>query len=248
MSDDKVAVVTGAGSGIGRAVAVAFATRGYRLALIGRRQAPLDETGILCRENALALRADVGDEAAVDRAFDQVVHMHGRVDVLFNSAGLFGAGAPFDQVSLDDWRRVIDTNLTGSFLCARAAFRQMKAQSPAGGRIINCGSVSAHAPRPATVAYTASKHAITGLTRSIALEGRTFGVACGQLDIGNAATGITDSFSKGTLQADGSLKPEPMMDVANVADAAIFMAELPPEANVLFMTVMATTMPFVGRG
>jgi len=248
MPDGKVAVVTGAGAGIGRAVALAFAARGYRLALIGRTRASLEETGVLCREDALALSADVGDELAVDQAFAQVLRAYGRVDVLFNSAGLFGAGAPFDQVSLDDWRRVIDTNLTGSFLCARAAFRQMKAQSPVGGRIINCGSISAHAPRPTTVAYTASKHAITGLTRSIALEGRAFGVACGQLDIGNAATGMTDTFSKGTLQADGSLKPEPMMDVANVADAAIFMAELPPEANVLFMTVMATAMPFVGRG
>lgn len=248
MPDYKVAVVTGAGSGIGRAVALAFGARGYRLALIGRSRASLEETGALCREDVLALSADVSDEPAVDWAFDQVIRTYRRIDVLFNSAGLFGAGAPFDQVSLDDWRRVVDTNLTGSFLCARAAFRQMKTQSPAGGRIINCGSISAHAPRPTTAAYTASKHAITGLTRSIALEGRAFGVACGQLDIGNAATGMTDSFSKGTVQADGSLKAEPMMDVANVADAAIFMAELPPEANVLFMTVMATAMPFVGRG
>ncbi|HEY9554373.1 SDR family oxidoreductase [Allosphingosinicella sp.] len=244
-----MAVVTGAGSGIGRAVALAFAAKGYQLALIGRTRATIEETSALCDgAEPLVLTVDVGDESSVDNAFSRVARAQQRIDVLFNGAGLFGTGAAFDQIASQDWRRVIDTNLTGSFLCARAAFRQMKVQSPAGGRIINCGSISAYAPRPLTAAYTASKHAITGLTRSIALEGRAFSIACGQLDIGNAATGMTDSFTKGTLQADGSLKPEPMMEAGNVADAALFMAELPPEANVLFMTVMATAMPFVGRG
>ncbi len=244
----KVALVTGAGSGIGRAVARAFAGRGYRLALAGRTRATLEDTAGACEGEPLILLADVTDEEAVERAFADTVARHGRIDILFNSAGLFGQSAGFDEIALDDWRRVIEANLTGSFLCARAAFRQMKTQDPQGGRILNCGSLSAHAPRPRAAAYTASKHAITGLTRSIALEGRAFGIACGQLDIGNAATAMTGSFSSGTLQADGSLRPEPMMGVSDVGAAALFMAELPPEANVLTMTVMATNMPFVGRG
>jgi len=244
----KVAVVTGAGSGIGRAVAVAFAGIGHDLVLVGRTAASLEETAALCGGAALITVADVTDESAVERAFDTAAGRFGRIDILFNSAGVFGAGAGFDEIALADWRKVIDANLTGSFLCARAAFRRMKAQDPQGGRILNCGSISAHAPRPRTAAYTASKHAITGLTKSIALEGRAFDIAGGQLDIGNAATGMTGSFSGGTLQADGSLKPEPMMDVSQVAEAALFMAGLPPEANVLTMTVMATAMPFVGRG
>lgn len=245
----KTAIVTGAGSGIGRAVAIALGGNGYTLALIGRTLSALDETAASAgTDQVIALACDVGDEDAVARAFEVGASRFGRIDILFNGAGLFGGGTAFENTAIADWRSVVETNLTGSFLCARAAFRQMKAQDPRGGRIINCGSISAHAPRPRTAAYTASKHAITGLTRSIALEGRAFGIACSQLDIGNAATAMTGAFGKGTLQADGSLKPEPMMDVATVAEAALFVAGLPSEANVLFMTVMAAAMPFVGRG
>jgi NAD(P)-dependent dehydrogenase (short-subunit alcohol dehydrogenase family) len=253
---NAVAIVTGAGSGIGRAVTVAFLRAGYRVALAGRREDPLRETLAQATDassergdgRAQILTTDVTDAAAVERLFERVRGEWGRVDVLFNNAGLFGAPAPVDEFALEQWRAVVDTNLTGSFLCAQQAFRAMKAQSPQGGRIINSGSISAHVPRPNAVAYTASKHAITGLTKAISLEGRAFNVACGQIDIGNAATELTAGISRGALQADGSVRPEATMDVRHAADAVLYMASLPLDANVLFLTVMATGMPFVGRG
>lgn len=253
---NAVAVVTGAGSGIGRAVTLAFLRAGYRVALAGRREDPLRETLAQATDassergggRALVLTTDVTDAAAVERLFERVRGEWGRVDVLFNNAGLFGAPAPVDEFALEQWRAVVDTNLTGSFLCAQQAFRAMKAQSPQGGRIINNGSISAHVPRPNAVAYTASKHAITGLTKAISLEGRAFSIACGQIDIGNAATELTAGISRGALQADGSVRPEATMDVRHAADAVLHMASLPLDANILFLTVMATGMPFVGRG
>jgi NAD(P)-dependent dehydrogenase (short-subunit alcohol dehydrogenase family) len=244
----KNIVITGAGSGIGRAVALAFIDAGYRVALMGRRSEPLAETLHLRRTppGHLALCVDVTSEAQVDAGFNAVSERLGGVDVLFNNAGSFAGGASFDAVTLENWRAVLDTNLTGAFLCARAAFRVMK--KAGGGRIINNGSMSAQVPRPHAAAYTCSKHAITGLTKTISLEGRPWKIACGQIDIGNAATELTAAIGAGTLQADGSLQREPMMDVANVADAVLFMAGLPYDANVQFMTIMATTMPFIGRG
>jgi NAD(P)-dependent dehydrogenase (short-subunit alcohol dehydrogenase family) len=196
----------------------------------------------------LVVPTDVTDPAAVEQLFERVRGEWGRVDVLFNNAGLFGAPAPVDEFTIEQWRAVVDTNLTGSFLCAQQAFRTMKAQSPQGGRIINNGSISAHVPRPNAIAYTASKHAITGLTKAISLEGRAFNIACGQIDVGNAATELTAGISRGALQADGSVRPEATMDVRNAADAVLYMASLPLDANVQFLTVMATGMPFVGRG
>jgi NADP-dependent 3-hydroxy acid dehydrogenase YdfG len=245
---NAVAVVTGAGSGIGRAVTQAFLEAGYRVALAGRREEALRKTLASAPGRALILRTDVTDPGAVEQLFARVREEWGRVDVLFNNAGLFGAPAPVDEFSIDQWRSVVDTNLTGSFLCAQQAFRAMKAQSPQGGRIINNGSISAHVPRPNAVAYTASKHAITGLTKAISLEGRACNIACGQIDIGNAATELTAGISRGALQADGSVRPEVTMDVRHAADAVLYMASLPLEANVQFVTVMATGMPFIGRG
>jgi NAD(P)-dependent dehydrogenase (short-subunit alcohol dehydrogenase family) len=253
---NAVAVVTGAGSGIGRAVTLAFLRAGYRVALAGRREDLLRETLAQAPDassergggRARILATDVTDAAAVERLFERVRGEWGRVDVLFNNAGLFGAPAPVDEFALEQWRAVVDTNLTGSFLCAQQAFRAMKAQSPQGGRIINNGSISAHVPRPNAVAYTASKHAITGLTKAISLEGRAVNIACGQIDIGNAATELTAGISRGALQADGSVQPEATMDVRHAADAVLYMASLPLDANVLFLTVTATGMPFVGRG
>jgi NAD(P)-dependent dehydrogenase (short-subunit alcohol dehydrogenase family) len=241
---ERVAVVTGAGSGIGRAVARALLGAGYRVALAGRREEALRETAA----DALVVPTDVADPAAVAALFTRVREELGRVDVLFNNAGSFGTPAPFEDVAVEDWQAIVATNLTGSFLCAQEAYRVMKAQSPRGGRIINNGSISAHTPRPFSVGYTATKHAITGLTKAIALEGRAHDVACGQIDIGNAATAMTAAMSRGVPQADGSVAAEATMDVGNVADAVLYMAGLPLDANVLFMTVMATTMPFVGRG
>ncbi|KQW65993.1 3-oxoacyl-ACP reductase [Phenylobacterium sp. Root77] len=243
----KVALVTGAGSGIGRASALALGEAGYKLVLVGRRADKLEETAAAIGGEALVQPADIADELAVDAAFEAVRERFGRLDVLFNNAGV-SAGGRLEDLSLDAWRRVVDANLTGAFLCTRAAFRLMKAQDPRGGRIINNGSISAHAPRPYSVAYTATKHAITGLTRSSSLEGRAYDIACGQIDIGNAATEMTLAMAKGVPQADGSFAPEPLMDVKAVADAVVFMAGLPLDANVQFMTVMATKMPFVGRG
>jgi NAD(P)-dependent dehydrogenase (short-subunit alcohol dehydrogenase family) len=242
------AVITGAGSGIGRAVALRFIDAGYKVALMGRRLEPLAETLGLrgTPPGHVALPVDVRSEAQVEAGFAAAVERLGGIDVLFNNAGTFAGGASFDTVTLDNWRTVIDTNLTGAFLCARAAFIRMK--TGGGGRIINNGSISAHAPRPQAAAYTCSKHAITGLTKTISLEGRAWNIACGQIDIGNAATELTAGFSSGMLQADGERRGEPVMDVGNVADAVLFMAGLPLDANVQFMTVMATTMPFIGRG
>jgi NAD(P)-dependent dehydrogenase (short-subunit alcohol dehydrogenase family) len=246
-----VAVVTGAGTGIGRAACLALAGGGFDVALIGRRREPLDEvaaemepTGV----TALALPADVTEETAIDRAFAAIVEARGRLDVLFNNAGVGLPGLPIDEIPVAEWRRGIDVNLTGMFICTRAAFRIMKGQSPRGGRIINNGSISAHVPRPNSATYTAAKHAVTGLTRSTALDGRAFDIACGQIDIGNAATRMTARMSQGVLQADGSVAPEPVMDVELVGKAVLQMASLPLTANIQFMTIMATKMPFIGRG
>ena len=244
----KVAVVTGAGSGIGKAVALALAHAGYSVVLAGRRAAPLNEVATQAGSNALAVPTDVTDPDAVAALFTRAVDWFGRVDLLFNNAGTGAPPTPFEDLSFENWRRVVDTNLTGAFLCAQAAFRQMKKQQPRGGRIINNGSIAASAPRPHMAAYTASKHGVSGLTKAISLEGRQYDIACGQIDIGNTATSLASAFSSGTLQADLSLKPEPTFDVKYVADAVLYMASLPPEANVLFMTVMATKMPYIGRG
>jgi NAD(P)-dependent dehydrogenase (short-subunit alcohol dehydrogenase family) len=246
-----VAVVTGAGSGIGRAVAQALLEADYRVVLAGRRDDALRETlagTSQAPENALVIPADVTDPAAVRRLFAAVAEESGRLDLLFNNAGVFGAPAPLEDVALEQWRIVVDTNLTGSFLCAQEAFRAMKAQRPQGGRIINNGSISAHVPRPHAAAYTATKHAITGLTKAISLEGRAFGIACGQIDVGNASTDLSAHLGQGALQPDGSVLAEPVMDVGHVADAVLYMAGLPLDANVQFLTVMATNMPFIGRG
>ena len=247
MADEAVAVVTGAGSGIGRVVARALLGAGYRVALAGRRTPALEETAA-GEPAALVVPTDVADEAAVRALFAAARDAWGRVDLLFNNAGTFGpAGSP-DEVAVEAWRAAVDTNLTGSFLCAREAFAAMRAQDPQGGRIINNGSISAHSPRPGSAAYTATKHAITGLTKSFSLDGRPYRIACGQIDIGNAATEMTARMSTGTKQADGSMRPEPTFDAAHVAEAVLFMARLPLDANVQFLTVMATAMPFVGRG
>ncbi len=246
-----VAVVTGAGSGIGRAAALALAGGGFDVAVIGRRREPLDAVASEIERagsKALVLPADVTDEEAIDPAFAAIVQARQRVDVLFNNAGVGVPGLPIDQIPVADWRRGIDVNLTGMFICTRAAFRIMKEQSPRGGRIINNGSISAHAPRPNSATYTAAKHAVTGLTRSTALDGRAHDIACGQIDIGNAATAMTARMSEGVLQADGSVATEPLMDVALVGQAVLQMASLPLSANIQFMTIMATTMPFIGRG
>ena len=246
----QVAVVTGAGSGIGRAVTRTLLGGGFRVVLAGRRDDALHETllELEAADDALVIPTDVTDPTAVRALFTQATEEFGRVDLLFNNAGVFGAPTPFDEFPLEQWRAVIDTNLTGSFLCAQQAFRAMKAQSPQGGRIINNGSISAHAPRPHAVAYTASKHAITGLTKTISLEGRAFSIACGQIDIGNAATALGAGIRRGALQPDGSVLVEPLMDVQRAADAVLYMARLPLDANVQFLTVMATNMPFIGRG
>ncbi len=251
----QVAVVTGAGSGIGAAVTIRLLAAGYDVALAGRREdrlrdiasTPTPATATASRE-ALVVPTDVTDAAAVSALFSTVRDKWGRVDLLFNNAGSFGAPGPLDELAVRDWQAVVDTNLTGSFLCAQEAFRAMKSQRPQGGRIINNGSVSAHVPRPYAVAYTATKHAVTGLTRAISLEGRPFEIACGQIDIGNAATDLSAHIGSGTPQADGSLAKEPMMDVGLAADAVMAMASLPLGANVQFMTIMATNMPYIGRG
>jgi NAD(P)-dependent dehydrogenase (short-subunit alcohol dehydrogenase family) len=244
----RVALVTGGGSGIGRAVAVVLSAAGYVVALAGRRTAPLEETAALLAHKSLVLGVDVTDASAVAAMVDQTVASFGRLDVLFNNAGTAAPPTPTDELAPEVWRRVIDTNLTGAFLCAQAAFRVMKSQAPQGGRIINNGSIASETPRPNMAAYTASKHAVTGLTKSLSLEGRRYSIACGQIDIGNVQTNLGIPMSSGTLQADFSLKPEPTFDVKHVADAVLYMANLPLDANVLHMTVMATAMPFVGRG
>ncbi len=246
----KVAVVTGAGSGLGRAIARRLAGAGYVVALAGRRMETLERTQseLPASPGSFAVPTDVSDPASVEALFAEVVRDAGRIDLLVNNAGTFGPGAPVGEYPVDGWVSTIATNLTGAFLCARAAFRQMASQRPSGGRIINNGSISAHVPRPNAVAYTASKHGITGLTKALALEGRALGIACGQIDIGNAATEMTRQIEAGALQADGQVRPEPTMSADDVADAVLYMAGLPLEANVLTMTVMATGMPYVGRG
>jgi NAD(P)-dependent dehydrogenase (short-subunit alcohol dehydrogenase family) len=250
LSETKVALVTGAGSGIGRAASLALAGAGWNVALVGRRRSALEQTAAEGPSDARFTihAADVSDAGAVKAAFDDVVREHGRLDLLFNNAGTGAPPKSLEELSLESWRRVVDVNLTGAFLCTQQAFRLFKAQTPQGGRIINNGSISAHSPRPRSIAYTATKHAVTGLTKSAALDGRPFDIACGQIDIGNAATEMTSAMSAGVPQADGALKPEPLMDVDAVARAVVFMASLPLDANVQFMTVMATKMPFIGRG
>ncbi|MEK0084164.1 SDR family oxidoreductase [Benzoatithermus flavus] len=247
----KVALVTGAGSGIGRAVTLAMMAEGYAVTLVGRRKEQLEATakaGEATGARTLVAPADIADPAQVRAVFAKVEETFGRLDVLFNNAGISAISAPVDEVPFEQWQAVVDVNLTGAFLCAQEAFRLMKRQSPRGGRIINNGSISAHAPRPNSAPYTATKHAITGLTKSISLDGRNFDIACGQIDIGNAATEMTARMTEGVPQADGRIAPEPRMDVEHVAKAVLFMASLPLESNVQFMTVMATKMPFIGRG
>ncbi len=247
MAAGDVAVVTGAGSGIGRHVARALLQAGYRVALAGRREETLRETAGDA-DAALVVPADVRSPESVAALFDAVERAWGRVDLLVNNAGVFGPPGAVDETGYEDWQRAVETNLTGAFLCAHHAVRLMKRQRPRGGRIINNGSVSAHSPRPGAVAYTATKHAITGLTKSISLDGRAYDVACGQIDIGNAATEMTAGIAEGARQADGSLMAEPTFDVDHVARAVLYMASLPLDANVQFMTITATKMPFIGRG
>uniref|UniRef100_A0AAU1LQ85 SDR family oxidoreductase n=1 Tax=Streptomyces sp. NBC_00148 TaxID=2903626 RepID=A0AAU1LQ85_9ACTN len=249
-AEQRIAVVTGAGSGIGRAVALTLTGAGWTVALAGRRAGALEETAAAAGAGAtVCLPTDVGDPDSVAALFASVRERFGRLDLLFNNAGTFGPGAtPVEDLAYEDWRTVVDVNLTGTFLCAQAAYRLMKEQDPQGGRIINNGSVSAHAPRPHSVAYTATKHAVTGLTKSLSLDGRPYRIACGQIDIGNAATEMTERMSTGILQANGELAVEPVMAADDVARTVLHMAELPLEANVQFATVMATAMPYVGRG
>ncbi|HEY1709211.1 MAG TPA: SDR family oxidoreductase [Rhizomicrobium sp.] len=245
----KVALVTGAGSGIGRAVALALAGEDYAVFLTGRRADALEATAALAKGAEMHVHpADIADPDAVAGLFDAIKARHGRLDVLFNNAGTGAPPVPLEDLKFEIWKRVVDTNLTGAFLCAQGAIRLMKAQEPKGGRIINNGSISAHTPRPNSAPYTATKHAMTGLTKSIALDGRKHNIACGQIDIGNAATEMTSFMKTGVPQPNGELKPEATMDVANVAKSVVYMAGLPLDANVLFLTVMATEMPFVGRG
>ncbi|MDR3437781.1 SDR family oxidoreductase [Telmatospirillum sp.] len=252
MTEPKhIALVTGAGSGIGRSTALALLTAGYRVVLAGRRPAPLAETQSLAGalgEHAFPVEADVSDPHSVDRLFQNCLDRFGRLDLLFNNAGVGAPPIPFEDLTFEQWNQVVAVNLTGSFLCAQAAFRVMKAQTPRGGRIINNGSISAHAPRPDSAPYTATKHAITGLTKSLSLDGRKYDIACGQIDIGNAATAMGGRMAAGVAQANGTIAAEPLMDVAEAARAVVYMASLPRDVNVQFLTVMATKMPFVGRG
>ena len=247
----RFAAVTGAGSGIGRAASEALAEAGFTVALIGRREQPLIETRDAIAAgggDAHAFAADIAEAVAVEDLFSRIADRFGRLDVLFNNAGRNAGAVPLEDYDVALWNDVVATNLTGVFLCARAAYRLMKSQSPQGGRIINNGSISAHSPRPHTIAYTATKHAVTGITKSIALEGRPYRIACSQIDIGNAATSLTERMSRGVLQADGRMAPEARMDVSHVADAVVHMARLPVDVNILNMTLMASAMPFVGRG
>lgn len=248
--NNKVALITGAGSGIGRTVAIALGEKGYRLVLAGRTLDSLNITAGLtgtAHEDVLCVTTDVTDKSSVDALFAEIKSTYGRLDLLFNNAGI-GTGAPIEDLAAEDWLAVINTNLNGAFFCLQGAFRLMKEQEPQGGRIINNGSISADRPRPNSIAYTSSKHAVTGLTKSCSLDGRKYNIACGQIDIGNATTEMGSQVSQGAPQADGSVKTEPMMDVKHVGDAVVYMDSLPLEANVQFMTVMATNMPYIGRG
>lgn len=247
----KVAVVTGGGSGIGRAVAMALANDGYNVVIAGRRRELLDQTvasALRAGGGIVAVPTDVTEPAQVAELFATTRRQFGRLDLLFNNAGLGAPPVALEDISYDQWKSVVDTNLTGPFLCTQEAIRIMKSQAPRGGRIINNGSISAHAPRPWSAPYTATKHGITGLTKSTSLDGRKYDIACGQIDIGNAATELTDSLARGAMQANGSVEPEPRIELDHVARAVVYMANLPLEANVQFMTVMATKMPFIGRG
>lgn len=244
----KIAIVTGASAGIGRAAAVNLAKAGWSVVLSGRRQAELEATAAEAGGTTLVVPGDLADPKAVDTLFERTVATFGRLDLLFNNAGMGAPGIPLEELTLAQWQAVVNVNLTAPFLCTQHAFRIMKDQDPRGGRIINNGSISAHAPRPRSSPYTATKHAITGLTKSTALDGRAYDIACGQIDIGNADTAMGGKMKDGVPQADGSNRPEPVMDVQHVADAVLHMASLPLEANILFMTVMATKMPLVGRG
>ncbi len=248
--NSKVAIITGAGSGIGRSVAMALLKEGYSVTLAGRREEALQETAGYApdRSHLLLVPSDISQPDSVKQLFAATKEKFGRLDLLFNNAGVNTADVLLEDLEYDQWRKVVDVNLTGTFLCTREAFRLMKNQQPMGGRIINNGSISAQVPRPNSAPYTATKHAITGLTKSTALDGRKYNIACGQIDIGNAATDMASKLKEGVPQADGSTAVELTMDVSNVADAVVYMANLPPEANVLFLTVMATKMPFVGRG
>ena len=251
MDHKRVALVTGAGSGIGRAVSLALAKGGYAVVLTGRRKAELERTAEGSKRfggSATAVPADVSKPEAVNDLFAALRDEYGRLDVLFNNAGISAPPVPFEDLSYGQWTAVVDVNLSGAFLCAQAAFRIMKAQTPQGGRIINNGSISAHAPRPNSAPYTATKHGISGLTKAISLDGRKYNIACSQIDIGNAATEMTERMEEGVPQANGTKMPEPRMNVEHVAEAVLYMANLPLDANVQFMTLMATTMPFIGRG
>ena len=250
MVDSKVAIVTGAGSGIGRAVALALLENSFRVVLVGRRETELKKTAALARSGTTADVAptDITSAPAVRELFQHVRQEFGRLDVLFNNAGMSAPAKPFEELSIEEWTAVVDLNLTAAFLCAQAAFILMKTQTPRGGRIINNGSISALVPRPNSAPYTATKHGITGLTKSLSLDGRRYNIACSQIDIGNAATEMTEKMSAGVLQANGELIPEPRMNVEHVAEAVVYMAKLPLDANVQFMTLMATQMPFIGRG
>jgi len=250
-SHEKIALVTGAGSGIGRQVAIALCEAGYATVLAGRREDPLKETAKMAGESGaktLVAPTDVSDPSSVAALFEKTKTEFGRLDVLFNNAGVNAPGIPMEELSFDQWKYVVDVNLTGAFLCAQQAIRLMKEQKPKGGRIINNGSISAHAPRPNSVPYTSTKHAITGLTRCISLDGRKHDIACGQIDIGNALTEMAQRMTEGVPQANGKVEIEPTMDVRDVASAVVYMASLSLDANVQFMTIMATKMPFVGRG
>jgi len=248
--NDKIAIVTGAGTGVGQSVASALLGAGYCVALAGRRLEPLEETANASKNsaNAICVSTDVSDDVAVDALFTAAKNKWGKIDLLFNNAGIGARPVDMDELEVDEWRAVVDINLTGMFLCTRAAFGAMKRQDPQGGRIINNGSISAHTPRPWSAPYTATKHAVTGLTKCTALDGRRYNIVCGQVDIGNAATPMTERMAEGVPQPDGSVAIEPTMDVGNVAQAVLYMDSLPLDANVLTMTVMANHMPFVGRG
>lgn len=250
-SKQKIALVTGAGTGIGQAVSIALLRAGYSVTLTGRRIEPLEETATLSGVDAsrtLCISCDVGDPEQVKKLFAQTAQVFGQLDMLFNNAGRATPAMPLEDLSYEQWKSVVDTNLTGAFLCAQQAIKIMKSQSPKGGRIINNGSISAHTPRPFSAPYTSTKHAITGLTKCISLDGRKDNIACGQIDIGNAATPMTKNFPKGLPQANGEIAGEPVMDLEHIAQAVLQMAELPLEANVQFMTIMATKMPYIGRG
>ena len=250
-SSSKIAIVTGAGSGIGKSVAVALARNGYSVVLAGRRKEPLEATATEVRQSnsrPLVVVADINDPTAVGDLFAKTRDAFGRLDLLFNNAGISGPAIPLEDLTLDRWKSIVDTNLTGTFLCTREAFKIMKSQEPRGGRIINNGSISAHAPRPNSAPYTASKHGVTGLTKATSLDGRKYDIACGQIDIGNASTPMAERMKKGVPQPNGTLAVEPTMDPGDVARAVVYMASLPLDANVQFMTVMATKMPFIGRG